>query len=56
MQRNESPRGGDSDEFRQMVLRKVLGSQIVNAPPETEAMIRNSKLELECMIKPAAGP
>lgn len=39
MQRNESPRGGDSDEFRQMVLRKVLGSQIVNAPPETEAMM-----------------
>lgn len=41
MQRNESPRGRDSDESRQMVLRKVLGSQIVNAAPETEAMMLN---------------
>jgi hypothetical protein len=39
MQRNESTGGRDSDESRQMVLRKVLGSQIINSTPETEAMM-----------------
>lgn len=38
MQRDESTRGGNPTEPHDMVLRRVLGSQIINETPEAEAM------------------
>jgi DNA-dependent RNA polymerase auxiliary subunit epsilon len=38
MQRDESSRGWDSDESKQVVLRGMLGTQICDPSLETEAM------------------
>ena len=38
MQRNESAGGRNSNEPEQVVLRGMLGEEIVNAPSEAEAM------------------
>ena len=38
MQRDEATGGRDSDESKQVVLRGVLGEQVLNSPPEAEAM------------------
>ena len=38
MQRDESSRGRDSDESKQVVLRGMLGEEVCNSPIETEAM------------------
>lgn len=39
MQRDESTGGGNPIEPHDMVLRRVLGSQIINETPEAEAMM-----------------
>ena len=38
MQRDESSRGWDSDESKQVVLRGMLGEEVLNPTPEAEAM------------------
>jgi hypothetical protein len=38
MQRNEDAGGRDSNEPQQVVLRGVLGEEVINTPPEAEAM------------------
>ena len=38
MQRDESTGGGNTNESDQVVLRGVLGEEVVNTPPEAEAM------------------
>ena len=38
MQRDESAGGRDTNEPQQVVLRGVLGEEVINAPSQTEAM------------------